>query len=169
MAIDAGNHPEFPDSVHTLILDAVLVLMQQDSSLAGYLGPNINQIESREIRQLGSKATPSIWGYLFSDEETALPSGRAFVETTVSIILLDKYGRYRDGDRQSLSRRVLAYVQTLIHKEIVLKDPGGNQITDSVIRYNRVPAKEVIDSAVFAVELQAVFGSTIDQLTQLSD
>jgi len=169
MPIDANNHPEFPDSVHTLIADSLLNLLKNNPLLDSFFNSEINGIESQTIRELGIKRARSLWVYILDDAEEALPSGMAFVVTTISILLVDSAGRINET-RQNLYRRVIAYIQAFIHQQLDLRDVDGNQITDSTIQFNRIEAAEIADTdQYFVIELQCVFGSTIVQVTQLPE
>lgn len=166
MPINADNFPVFPHSVHTLIAESVLTLLQGNADLSSFCVGGINEIGSEPIRETGVKRFPALWVHILDDSEEALPSGMAFVTTTISILLVDTMGRFNNS-KQNLYRRVLASAQRLIHLEINLVDEFGNFITDSTISFNRVEAAVIQDSDSFSIELQAVFGTTIEQATQL--
>ena len=166
MTILVENHPEFEDVIYTKMLSAVLLLLQEDTALSDFF-EEIREIPSEEISNLGSKKCPSLWLYLLDDVESPATnmSGVSQVAVTVTILQLFKYGKYNDSQQQ-LQRRIMAYIQALIHRQINIRDEAGNQLSDTVLQFNRLEAAEIQDSDKFIMRLDCVLGGTIDQQTQ---
>lgn len=172
--IDPSNHPEFPPTVHTLLTDAIHRLISADGRMSSFFIGGIEIIPSDEVRSLGAKKTPSLWIYLLDDTESTvneegkgLTSGQAWVLATVRAIALFHYGEW-NNDRQQLLRRVMGSIQVIIHSQIIIEDEMGQCLSDNIIQTNRIEAIEIKGTVdAFAMTLDFVFGSIIDQVTQL--
>lgn len=166
MAIDPQNHPEFPDSTQTLIFKSLFALVKGIPEVVAYCKGGIEEVSAQDVRSAGPNSYPAIWMYLFDDSAETQPSNQGLLVTTISILLYNKRGTFT-GTRENLERRVLSKIEVAMYTKLILRDEDDNQLTDSVINSGVVEAPVEEGSDSFIWEMQPVFGSIIDQTTQL--
>jgi len=126
----------------------------------------IEEVSAQDVRSAGPNSYPAIWMYLFDDSAETQPSNQGLLVTQISILLYGKRGTFT-GTQENLQRRVLSIIEVAMHTKLILRDEDDNQLTDSVVSSGVIeaPLEEGTDSFVW--ELRPVFGTIIDQTTQL--
>lgn len=169
--IDPDNHPEFPSTLETQIFYAHLDLLVNDMNLKTFFsqGWGIKEIQSEEISSLGGKKTPALFIYLDNDTEQAELSETGTVAVAITHFLTFTYGGYT-GTRQQLYRRILGYIQGLLHTQNIvnggLRGESNEQLTDAILQQEALEAATTDNSDVFVMRLTTIHGATIGLTTR---